>query len=83
MNRSGGRAKVRKVGVQLRPIISNKRVWVERRVGRNQNDSLGAAPDHAFCQIGHRIDRIADFDDRLASDFRYHDRRMRGNSSEY
>src|SRR6266498_5242936 len=38
MNRSRRRAKVRKVGVQLRAIVSNKRLWVERCVRRNQKD---------------------------------------------
>ena len=82
MNGRGRRAKVRKVGMQLWAIVSDKRVRLERRVRRNQNDSLSAAANHAFGEIGHRIDRAAHFDDRLASDFRHHDRRMRGNSGE-
>jgi len=49
-------------------------------VWRDQNYRLSFAFDDAPRQIGHSIDRIANFGDSVAADFGHHDRRMRGNA---
>src|SRR5712691_6126756 len=53
---------------------------VQQRVVKLRATGCGAASDHALGQHRHRLDRAAHVDDRIASDLRYHNRRVRSNS---
>src|SRR5947207_15710610 len=80
-DRGCGRAELCEIAVEFRTFVSDKRVLFERSVRRNQDNGFGATADHPACQLGHCVNRTAYVDNRIAPDFRHHDRRMRSNSS--
>jgi hypothetical protein len=76
-------AKVGKVSMKLRTVIGNESFTLKRRVRRDDDDALRLTFDQAPGKFRHSVDRSAYFGNRIASNLRHHDWRMRGNAGEY